>query len=81
MGPLQEEGIFDRMGFSLVFDHRPIGQIADTGLMFCKTLRVKLPVKIIYLAATNEIPGIFPAAKETRPVARSEGCDFVKKEQ
>ncbi len=80
MGPLQEAGAFDRIGFSLVFDHCPIGKIADTGLMPCKALRMKLAVKVIYLAASNKVPGICSSTKEARTMACCQCRDLIKEE-
>jgi len=70
MGPLQEEGTFDRIGFALVFNHYPIGKIADHGFVPYKALRMKFAIKIINLAATNKIPGVCSSAKEARTMAR-----------
>ena len=81
MGPLQEAGAFNRIGFSLMLNHRPIGQIADHGFVPPKALRMKFAVKVINLAATDKAAGICPAAKEARAVARRQGRDLIQEEE
>jgi predicted nucleic acid-binding Zn ribbon protein len=81
MGPLQEAGAFDCMGFALMFNHRPIGQIADHGFVPSQTLRMKFAVKVINLAAANKVPGVCSSTKETRAMACGESCDLIKEEE
>ena len=81
MGPLQEAGAFDRICAFLIFDHRPIGQIADNGFVPFKALPMKLAIKVINLATANKVLGVYSSTKEARTMTRCQSRNFIQEEK
>jgi len=81
MRPLQETGALGRIGFALVFDHCAIWKFVYKRFMPCKALRVKLAIKVIDLAFSQESSCLSAAAEKTRSMARRQCRDFIKEEE